>query len=71
MPACMESLRRHYDDASIVEMVTKEPLLLVEDVDTVLGELERLAPHSDRLDALRANPALASQVANLRGLSMW
>ena len=45
IPKCLESLRDHYDDEAIREIASSEPLLLVEDVNTVLRELER----SDRL----------------------
>lgn len=70
--ACLSGLQTHYSDKDIAAMVSKEPLLLVEDVEKILRELERFVPAPiDLSAALRANPELASQVIGLRDLSLW
>lgn len=75
IPLALASLRKYYDDVAIAEMASAEPILLVENVDSILRELERLVPSSvQMLDSpamLRSNPNLASQVKGLRDLSLW
>ncbi|EFJ44519.1 hypothetical protein VOLCADRAFT_95232, partial [Volvox carteri f. nagariensis] len=49
-----------FPEGGLGQMVTQQPLLLVEDVDEVVGELERLMPGSGRSGRglLRSNPDL-------------
>lgn len=47
VPDGLRSLRQHYEDATIAEMVSKEPLLLIEDLENVLRELERQVDHAE------------------------
>lgn len=74
MPEAVARLQAHYTDAELARMVTAEPLLLVEDVDAILAELERLAGSGSGDSAQRAllaDPSLAAQVAGLSNLSLW
>jgi hypothetical protein len=41
IPLALETLRKYYDDVAIAEMASAEPILLVENVDSILRELER------------------------------
>ena len=41
IPAALESLKKHYNDEHIAQMASKEPILLIENVDTILKDLER------------------------------
>jgi hypothetical protein len=41
IPLALTSLRKYYDDVAIAEMASQEPILLVENVDSILRELER------------------------------
>ncbi|WIA44192.1 hypothetical protein OEZ86_010515 [Tetradesmus obliquus] len=52
-------------------LVSRQPLLLVRDVDCLLDELERLLPAMDVLPALVADPDLVTSVMCNRNLSMW
>ncbi|KAI8476739.1 MAG: hypothetical protein J3K34DRAFT_222803 [Monoraphidium minutum] len=57
--------------AAVDRLVTAQPLLLVEDVEALLAELERLLPGTDAAAALLRDPGLADSVACNRGLSLW
>jgi hypothetical protein len=70
IPAALEGLKRYFDEEDVARMTSLEPLLLVEDIEAVLKELERLVP-GDEFNALRNAPQIASQVCGLRGLSLW
>jgi hypothetical protein len=41
IPLALASLRKFYDDVVIADMASAEPILLVENVDSILRELER------------------------------
>jgi len=41
IPLALASLRKFYDDVTIADMASAEPILLVENVDSILRELER------------------------------
>ena len=71
IPAGVAGLRRHFSEEQVARMVAQEPLLLLEDIDQVLRDLQRLLPGQDAAAALATQPGLATRVLRLDGLSIW
>ena len=79
LPAGLDALLRRFSEGDVARLVHAEPSLLLEDVDGVLRELQRLVPAAsggaDPLAAaaaiLAANPSLATSCLRLRDLSIW
>eukprot|EP00775_Hariotina_reticulata_P008155 gene8155-8348_t len=58
--------------ASLLDgLVSRQPLLLVENVDQLLDELERLLPAVDVMSAVLHDPDIIVQVMSNRKLSLW
>lgn len=71
VPVALEKLAQHYDDDVIASMVSEEPLLLVEDVNKILLELERLtgaAPSGVKRILLKQPSVVHSVVSGTQSL---
>ncbi|KAL6750946.1 hypothetical protein V8C86DRAFT_2794599 [Haematococcus lacustris] len=66
-----QKLQAMFPEARLDSLVASQPLLLVPEVDELIGEMERLLPGRDPLAALHSSPSLLLNVMSNRSLSLW